>query len=124
MAIRIEHVNITVSSPEESAALMEALFGWHVRWQGPARDGGRTIHVGTDNFYIALYTPPEGVAAWPKGQPLNHVGVEVDNIEAAEARAVAAGLTPFSHGSYGPGNRHFYLLDRDGIELEVLTYAG
>ena len=35
----IEHVNLTVSQPERSAKLLADLFGWHVRWQGPARDG-------------------------------------------------------------------------------------
>ena len=52
-SLRIEHVNVTVSDPERAARLMESLFGWHVRWQGPARDGGRTIHVGSDAYYIA-----------------------------------------------------------------------
>lgn len=124
MTVRIEHVNITVTNPERSAALMERLFGWHVRWEGPARDGGRTIHVGTDDHYLALYTPPAAAQSWPKGQPLNHVGVEVEDIDATEARAIAAGLKPFNHGSYGPGNRHFYLFDHDGIEFEILTYRG
>lgn len=76
MAIRIEHVNITVPDAARLAALMEKLFGWHVRWQGPARDGGCSVHVGTDSFYISLYTPPVGAGTWPKGQPLNHIGVE------------------------------------------------
>ena len=53
---RIEHVNVTVTDPERAAQLMERLFDWRVRWSGPARDGGRTIHVGSDDDYIALYT--------------------------------------------------------------------
>jgi hypothetical protein len=36
---RIEHVNITVSDPERTSGLMEALFDWHVRWSGPAQNG-------------------------------------------------------------------------------------
>jgi catechol 2,3-dioxygenase-like lactoylglutathione lyase family enzyme len=53
---RIEHVNVTVSDPERAARLMESLFGWHVRWQGAARNGGHTIHVGSDDHYVALYS--------------------------------------------------------------------
>jgi catechol 2,3-dioxygenase-like lactoylglutathione lyase family enzyme len=125
MSHRIEHVNVTVTDPERTAALMAAIFGWRVRWQGPARDGGRTIHVGTDDHYLALYTG-RGVAYtaedFAKGRPLNHIGVEVDDLDAAEARVVAAGLTPFSHGDYAPGRR-FYVLDPDGIEYEVVSYA-
>ena len=60
-----------------------ALFGWRVRWQGPARNGGRTIHVGSADHYIALYSGL-GVAYtaddFAKGQPLNHIGVEVDDL--------------------------------------------
>jgi catechol 2,3-dioxygenase-like lactoylglutathione lyase family enzyme len=121
---RIEHVNVTVSDPDRAARLMATLFGWHVRWQGPARNGGRTIHVGSDDHYIALYTG-HGVAYtaddFAKGRPLNHIGVEVDNLAAIEAKVVAAGLRPFGHETYDPGRR-FYFLDPDGIEYEVVSY--
>jgi catechol 2,3-dioxygenase-like lactoylglutathione lyase family enzyme len=121
---RIEHVNVTVSDPERAARLMETLFGWHERWRGPARDGGRTIHVGSDRHYLALYTG-RGIAYsaddFAKGRPLNHIGVEVDDLAAIEARVVAAGLRPFGHDDYDPGRR-FYFLDPDGIEYEVVSY--
>jgi len=121
---RIEHVNVTVSDPDRAARLMESLFGWHVRWQGPARDGGRTIHVGSDDHYVALYTG-RGVAYsaadFTKGRPLNHIGVEVDDLDAIETRVAAAGLRPFGHDTYDPGRR-FYFLDPDGIEYEVVSY--
>ena len=122
---RIEHVNVTVSDPDRAARLMAALFGWHVRWQGPARSGGRTIHVGSDDHYIALYSGL-GVAYtaddFAKGHPLNHIGVEVDDLAAIEAKVLAAGLRPFGHDTYDPGRR-FYFLDPDGIEYEVVSYV-
>jgi catechol 2,3-dioxygenase-like lactoylglutathione lyase family enzyme len=121
----IEHVNVTVSDPDRTAQLLSAIFGWHERWRGPARDGGTTIHVGIDRAYLALYTGPGGEhadARWPKGAPLNHVGVQVDDLDAAEDRVKAVGLIPFSHGDYDPGRR-FYFLDPDGIEYEVVSYA-
>jgi catechol 2,3-dioxygenase-like lactoylglutathione lyase family enzyme len=124
-ALRIEHVNVTVSSPETTADLLERVFGWRVRWKGPARDGGRTLHIGTDAHYVALYTgagAQYGADDFAKGRPLNHIGVEVDDLDAVEARVVAAGLRPFSHGDYDPGRR-FYFLDPDGIEYEVISYA-
>jgi catechol 2,3-dioxygenase-like lactoylglutathione lyase family enzyme len=121
---RIEHVNVTVSDPDRAARLMEALFGWHERWRGPARNGGRTIHVGSDDHYVALYT--DGNKAYSaqdfsKGRPLNHIGVQVDDLDAVEAKVVAAGLRPFGHDDYEPGRR-FYFLDPDGIEYEVVSY--
>lgn len=122
-AIRIEHVNVTVSDPERAAALMHAVFGWSIRWQGPALSGGRTIHVGSGDEYLALYRPPNGASGddFPKGRPLNHIGVEVDDLDATEARVTAAGLRAFNHGDYHPGRR-FYFLDQDGIEYEVVSY--
>jgi catechol 2,3-dioxygenase-like lactoylglutathione lyase family enzyme len=121
---RLEHVNVTVTDPERAAGLMTALFGWQVRWKGAARNGGYTIHVGSKEQYLALYTGRDVAYTaddFAKGQPLNHIGVEVDDLDATEAKVVAAGLIPFSHDSYDPGRR-FYFLDPDGIEYEVVSY--
>ncbi len=122
--MRIEHVNVTVSDADRSAELMQRIFGWRVRWSGPARDGGRSVHVGSDEHYLALYTSPdpaEGASEFIKGRPLNHIGVEVADLETVEAKVSQAGLTPFAHGDYEPGRR-FYFLDPDGIEYEVVSY--
>ena len=120
--LRIEHVNLTVSDPEATAAILQSIFGWHVRWSGPARDDGRVVHVGTDRHYLALYTPPgDEPQRHPKGEPFNHVGIEVSDLDAIEAKVRAAGLQPFAHADYEPGRR-FYFLDPDGIEFEVVSY--
>jgi catechol 2,3-dioxygenase-like lactoylglutathione lyase family enzyme len=124
-APRIEHVNVTVRDPERVARLMGELFGWRERWRGPALNGGFTIHCGSDDHYVALYTARNaayGDDQFAKGRPLNHIGVVVDDLDATEERVIAAGLTPFSHADYEPGRR-FYFLDLDGIEYEVVSYA-
>ena len=60
-----------------------------MRWQGPARDGGRTIHVGDDDAYLAVYAEPGGRKAtglaWEKGVPLNHVGIQVEDLDEPSA---------------------------------------
>ena len=122
---KIEHVNLSVSDPQESAALLSRLFGWKIRWQGPAAMGGWTVHVGSAQAYIALYgrtASGDGPRAFAKGVPFNHVGIEVDDLDAVEARVVEAGLKPFNHSDYEPGRR-FYFFDRDGIEYEIVSYA-
>ncbi|QNM82287.1 VOC family protein [Sphingomonas sabuli] len=123
---RIEHVNITVSNPGRAADLMRRLFGWRIRWEGPARDNGRTIHVGTDDSYIALYAPPGAGPdyGFSQGQPLNHIGVEVEDLAAVEALVLAEGFEPRFQGVYQPGPAHFYFTDHDDIEYEVVSYAG
>lgn len=120
---RIEHVNLTVTDPERTAGLLARLFGWKERWRGPSQLGGWSIHVGTDSAYVALYTHEGESGGHPKGRPFNHLGIEVDDLDAVEARVKAAGLTPFNHADYAPGRR-FYFFDPDGIEYEVVSYAG
>jgi glyoxylase I family protein len=122
----VEHVNITVGSPEKTATMLTHLFGWHHRWAGPSGLGGRTIHVGTDTHYIAMYATEDAdgsALSHAKGRPLNHIGIVVDDLNAVEQRAIALGMTPFNHGDYAPGRR-FYLLDADNIEWEIISYSG
>ena len=119
---RIEHVNLTVSDIDRSAALFERLLGWHRRWRGEAMNGGETIHVGEELTYLALYTDGRDHAGQAKGRPLNHVGLLVDDLDAAERIVVEHGLEPFSHADYAPGRR-FYFFDWDGIEFEVVSYS-
>jgi len=124
-SLRIEHVNVRVADPERTSNLMEALFGWHVRWRGPNQSGGHTIHVGSNDHYVALAAGGDAAQVadvFAKGRPLNHIGVEVDDLDTTEARVIAAGLRPFGHADYEPGRR-FYFLDPDGIEYEVVSYA-
>jgi len=123
MQARLEHVNISVSDPEATAETLCALFGWQIRWRGPAMNGGRSVHVGTETDYIAVYAPAGGgPRRFEKSQPLNHVGVVVGDLDDVEMRVRDAGLTPFAHSDYAPGRR-FYFMDRDNIEWEVVSYA-
>lgn len=119
---RLEHANITVSDPERSAAFLQRLCGWHERWRGPSLGDGWTIHVGGEFDYIALYTSPRVAGGFAKGQPLNHVALVVDDLDAAERLVIAEGFEPFSHADYAPGRR-FYFFDWDGIEFELVSYG-
>ncbi|WP_225204756.1 VOC family protein [Novosphingobium huizhouense] len=122
-AARLEHVNIRVSDPSRTASFLAALTGWTERWRGPAIHEGWTIHLGDAFDYIALYTTREPFAGqFAKGAPLQHIGIVVDDLDAAEAIVMAHGLVPFNHADYAPGRR-FYFLDWDGIEFELVSYA-
>ncbi|QPC99627.1 VOC family protein [Qipengyuania soli] len=118
----IEHVNITVTDPERSKTLFEDLLGWKERWRGPSLMGGRTIHVGDAHNYVAIYTNDAAKGGFAKGVPLNHVGLQVDDLDAAEKVVLGHGLETFSHSEYDPGPRSFYFFDWDGIEFEVVSY--
>ncbi len=125
MGIDLEHVNVTVSDSVRTADLLTRLFDWHIRWQGPAKAGGHTVHVGTDNSYVALYAPVEQPANAEASNHLNdlkHIGVVVDDLEQIEKRVIAEGIVPHSHQTYEPGSR-FYFDDADGVQYEVASYT-
>ena len=123
---RLEHVNVTVADPATSADLLCRLFGWRIRWQGPGMTTGRTIHVGGDDSYVALFTygdaRPSREESYRTIAGLNHIAVVVDDLDGTEARVKAAGLTPMNHADYEPGRR-FYFDTPDGIEIEVVSYG-
>ena len=125
MPATLEHTNYTVSDPDATADWMCRLFDWKVRGTGPAKDGGRSVHVGTDTQYLALYNPGDA------GQPtddnyktvggLNHLAVVTEDIDAMEKAVRGLGFIPVNHADYEPGRR-FYFHDGDGIEYEVVQY--
>lgn len=126
MTATLEHTNYTVSDPDRTAAWMCDVFGWHVRWSGAAISNGRSVHVGDDHRYLALYTPGKPGKAQDDNYAtvggLNHVAVVTDDLDALEAKVRKAGFEPHSHADYEPGKR-FYFHDADGIEYEVVAYG-
>ena len=122
----LEHVNVTVTDPQQTAEMICRLFGWRIRWRGTAIHGGHTVHVGSDDAYLAVYASgkpaKDGGPSYHAKGGLNHIGIVVDDLDATEARVKQAGLTPHSHSDYEPGRR-FYFHDTDGIEFEVVSYA-
>jgi len=125
MTTTLEHTNLTVRDPKATADILCDLFGWHIRWQGASKGDGFSVHVGTDDSYLALYAPAtaptNGPSSYDTVGGLNHLGVIVDDLDAIEAKVIAAGFTPNSHADYEPGRR-FYFDDQDGIEYEVVQY--
>ena len=122
----LEHINLTVSDPERTAALLVDLFDWHVRWKGGSINDGHTIHVGTDTDYLALYTMPRAtsmdIESYGQVAGLNHIAIVVDDLDALEQRVINAGHEPTNHADYEPGRR-FYFRDHDNIEFEVVSYS-
>ena len=119
---RIEHVNLTVSNLDRSIAFFEKLCGWRLRLRDDHGVRGEFAHVGDDDTYLALWADGGDYAGQQKGRPLNHVGIAVADLDAAESVVFDAGLIPFGHGKYEPGPRTFYFFDWDGIEFEVVSY--
>lgn len=122
----LEHANITVEDALQTAELFCRVFGWKVRWSGDSIHEGKSVHVGSESSYLALYQNPD------KNKPttesyfsingLNHIGIVVADLDAVEKRVQAEGLKAFNHADYEPGRR-FYFLTPDGVEVEAISYA-
>ena len=125
MTARLEHANITVSDIDRTAGYLNDIFGWEVRWDGASIHNGRSVHIGTGDQYVALYTgpgkPTEGPSSYTTIGGINHLGVVVDDLDATEQKVKDAGFEPHSHADYEPGRR-FYFHDHDGVEIECVEY--
>ncbi|TNJ47642.1 VOC family protein [Phaeobacter sp. B1627] len=125
MTAILEHANLCVSDPDRTAAWMEKIFGWRLRWQGPAINGGYSVHVGNKDSYIALYAPARPLAdpspPYSAKGALNHIALIVEDLDRAETAVKEAGFTPMNHGDYEPGRR-FYFRDENLVEYELVQY--
>lgn len=123
---QLEHTNFSVSDPGKTAQHLVDIFGWRIRWEGPSKAAGYTVHVGTDSAYLALYAQagmqPSTQDTYQTIGGLNHLAVVVDDIDIIEKRVRAAGLRMGEHYDYEPGPR-FYFYDGDDIEYEVCSYS-
>ncbi|GAA6207728.1 hypothetical protein NBRC116601_10210 [Cognatishimia sp. WU-CL00825] len=124
--MRLEHLNVTVADPKGTAALLQDLFDWQIRWEGTAKDNGYTVHIGEAETYLALYSPNKELNnkenTYSTLSGLNHIGVVVEDLAAVENRVINAGFKPHNHADYEPGQR-FYFDGPEGIEFEVVSYS-
>lgn len=122
--MRLEHVNLTVTDPERTAALFADVLDLHIRWKGDIGGGRLGVHVGTDDQYLALFeaateTPVDRDMSAPG---INHFGFVVDDLDEAESRLRAAGITRIVNAQpYDPGRR-LYFRDFDDNEVELVQY--
>lgn len=120
----LEHTNLTVKDPDLLAALFVRLFDWKIRWSGDALDNGRTIHVGNEDSYLALYTHDNVTDNRSRNHlainNINHLGIVVSDIDAVESKVKEEGYEPINHADYDPGRRFYFLIDK--LEIEVIAY--
>jgi catechol 2,3-dioxygenase-like lactoylglutathione lyase family enzyme len=127
MALRLDHANLSVHDLDETIRfLRSAMPDLRVRGEGKTWGGGRWVHLGTDEFYLALSDAPK-VPREPwvpySGEPgTNHLGFEVDDVEALRARMRAAGYSDSTPPNSHPHRRRVYFYDRAGSDWEFVQY--
>jgi catechol 2,3-dioxygenase-like lactoylglutathione lyase family enzyme len=105
--------------------LTAALPEFRIRREG-LNEGQRWMHIGTDDTYIALNeSSDEPAEKWVPydGKPgINHLGYEVDDVEALRDRLAAAGFKDSTYPNNHPHRKRVYFYDADGNDWEFVQY--
>ncbi len=126
MTIRLEHANMVVRNIDDTVRfLTAALPEFRIRREG-LNEGRRWMHIGTDDTYIALNeSSDEPAEKWVpyEGKPgINHLGYEVDDVEALRVRLAAAGFKDSTYPNNHPHRKRVYFYDADGNDWEFVQY--
>jgi catechol 2,3-dioxygenase-like lactoylglutathione lyase family enzyme len=127
MTVRLDHANLSVRDLEGTIRFLQtALPELRIRGEGRAWGGGRWVHVGNDDAYLALSeASAQPAEAWVpySGKPgTNHLGFEVDDAEAVRARLRAAGYEDTTVPNAHPYRKRVYFHDADGNDWEFVQY--
>jgi catechol 2,3-dioxygenase-like lactoylglutathione lyase family enzyme len=124
----LEHANITVPDVDEAVKFLQLIDPtFVVRHQGKMDDGVAWLHVGNDEFYIAVQgerpdSGPARVDGTYYSPGINHLGWVVDDVLTLTARLEAAGYTLHSLMEDHPFRKRRYVFDHAGFEWEFVEY--
>ena len=127
MKTRLDHANLTVRDAEGVTRFLTHAFpGFRVRGRGSDCAGLLWVHVGDDTTYLSLLTASgmsnTRFAAYGGTPGLNHLGFEVEDVDAVRQRLRAAGYrqstVPYDH----PHRRRAYFYDDEGNEWEFVQF--
>jgi catechol 2,3-dioxygenase-like lactoylglutathione lyase family enzyme len=125
--IRMEHANLCVRDVDGMIRFLETAFPeFRVRHDATETDGTRWVHIGTDETYIALQSSHgERGEPWHaySGSPgVNHLGYEVDDVEALRGRLRSGGYTDTTVPNEHPHRKRIYFNDPEGNDWEFVEY--
>ena len=127
MMVRLEHANLCVRDIDAMVKFLQTAFPeFRIRRDVTGKDGERWVHVGTDDTYFALNpATTESKEQWKPNEGrvgTNHLGFEVDDVEALRVRLAAAGYEDSTFPNAHPHRKRIYFLDPEGIEWEFVQY--
>jgi len=122
----MEHANLHVRYFDDAVRFLITAFPeFHVRSES-VRDGLRWMHIGTDETYIALNEASDASDRnWEpySGKPgVNHLGYEVDDVDALQERLAEAGFKGSTYPNSHPHRKRVYFHDADGNDWEFVEY--
>jgi catechol 2,3-dioxygenase-like lactoylglutathione lyase family enzyme len=125
---RLEHANLAVEDVDGMIRFLQTAFpDFRVRGQGRGWKGERWVHVGNDVTYVALHAATRDRAEpWVPyaGRPgTNHLGYEVEDVEALRRRLADAGYPDSTVPNHHPHRRRVYFHDAEGNDWEFVEYS-
>lgn len=123
--IKLEHANLSVTDVAAMTRFITtAVPEFSVRGEGLDQLGRVWRHVGNDDFYIALQAVPQrtGRPPYADSTGMNHLGWEVDDLDALQSRMAAAGFERNMEADPHPARRRMYYFDPDGNDWEFVQY--
>ena len=126
MTIRMEHANLHVRQFDDAVRFLTTAFpDFRVRSES-IRDGLRWMHIGTDETYIALnetlFDGDDTRSPYDSKPGINHLGYEVDDVDALRERLAAAGFRDSTYPNKHPYRKRVYFYDADGNDWEFVQY--
>ena len=126
MSIRLEHANMHVRDIDSMARFLKTAFPeFHVRREGNG-GGPRWMHIGTDDTYIALneatVSADETTGPYSGKPGMNHLGYEVDDVNALRQRMLDAGYRDSTYPNKHPHRTRVYFYDPEGNDWEFVQY--
>jgi hypothetical protein len=121
MNILLEHIHLNVHSIEATEQFLLAAMPEFKRRGGNFLSGyGEWVHLGTEDCYVALTESPGTKIP----QPIRHIGLVTENIDALIARMEKAGYQPSDRSEMHshPHRRRIYFIDRNGLSWEFIEY--
>lgn len=128
MKLRLEHANLVVRDVDAAVRFLQTAFPhFRVRHEGTSWRGARWLHIGDDDTYLAINEATEDASEpWVPyaGKPgLNHLGYEVDDVDALRARLSAAGYRDSTVPNVHPHRKRVYFYDSEGNDWEFVEYS-
>lgn len=114
---RMEHAHLSAADVDRTVAFYRRAFGFEVRHDGTG-PYGRTVHVGTDRFYLALTEGGDPAAGTGN---FSHLGFVTPDLAAFNARLEREGI-PISESASRKEGDAVYVIDPDGVEIEIVGY--
>lgn len=127
MQPKLEHANLVVRDIDATIRFLTTAFPqFTIRYDSAGAEGERWVHIGTRDTYLSLtrataeasepWVPYSGRAG------VNHLGFEVDDVDALRARMQAAGYRDNTVPNGHPYRTRVYFHDPDGNDWEFVQY--